>query len=378
MKKDEIINSLEKIYLTSEDIHSVYTPLSLCEDMIKSLDSLKGNILIITNIEFLISLKRLGIEMNNVHYTTSCEHKKQIALNLGINLNYIHNLEYNNKELNLGIENMKFDVIIANPPYNQSLDLKFLRKSFELMSDKGEIIFVHPSTWLLDEKFTYKPFLTIRKESELFLDHVTIFNGNKEFNVGLSLPCVITHFRKNKKYKGIKVSDKLNDISLEYNDIMDINKYSNINEYFSIKEKINDIEKMESYRNKNKEGNFFVNISSIRGHVNDDRSINMMNASDFYTIITKDEKVENKIIKKEFFNFVTNAEAENFIKYLKTDFARFCLSIYKNGLSLHRGELKSIPYLDFKEEWTDEKIYKFFDISKEEIEFIEKNIPKYY
>ena len=79
-----------------------------------------------------------------------------------------------------------------------------------------------------------------------------------------------------------------------------------------------------------------------------------------------------------FFTFNTKIEGENFIKYLKSDFCRFCLSIYKNNSQLDRGELAIIPWLDFSQEWTDEKLYKHFDISEEEIQFIEKHIPKYY
>jgi site-specific DNA-methyltransferase (adenine-specific) len=37
-----------------------------------------------------------------------------------------------------------------------------------------------------------------------------------------------------------------------------------------------------------------------------------------------------------------------------------------------------IPLLDFTQEWTDEKLYKEFNLTEEEIKFIEKNIPKYY
>jgi hypothetical protein len=54
------------------------------------------------------------------------------------------------------------------------------------------------------------------------------------------------------------------------------------------------------------------------------------------------------------------------------------MTIYKNNQNQHRGELALIPWLDFSKEWTDEKLYKHFNISEEEIIFIEKNIPKYY
>jgi hypothetical protein len=37
-----------------------------------------------------------------------------------------------------------------------------------------------------------------------------------------------------------------------------------------------------------------------------------------------------------------------------------------------------IPWLDFSREWTDEDLIKEFELTKEEVDFINKHIPKYY
>jgi hypothetical protein len=38
-----------------------------------------------------------------------------------------------------------------------------------------------------------------------------------------------------------------------------------------------------------------------------------------------------------------------------------------------------IPWLDFSQRiGTDDKLYKEFDLTEEEVKFIEKHIPKYY
>jgi hypothetical protein len=42
------------------------------------------------------------------------------------------------------------------------------------------------------------------------------------------------------------------------------------------------------------------------------------------------------------------------------------------------GELKAVPYMDFSQEWTDEKLYKYFKLSKEEVQFIESYIGDWY
>ena len=49
----------------------------------------------------------------------------------------------------------KFDIVIGNPPFNQMIDMDFVKKSYEI---SDSILFVHPSTWLLDEKGKQKKF----------------------------------------------------------------------------------------------------------------------------------------------------------------------------------------------------------------------------
>jgi site-specific DNA-methyltransferase (adenine-specific) len=99
---------------------------------------------------------------------------------------------------------------------------------------------------------------------------------------------------------------------------------------------------------------------------------------DFYTFVTKDLVVQNSKNKHMFFSFKSNKEASNFLRYLKTNFARFALSLFKNNSQLDRGELEIVPWLDFTQEWTDEKLARHFELTKEEIDFINKHIPKYY
>ena len=50
----------------------------------------------------------------------------------------------------------------------------------------------------------------------------------------------------------------------------------------------------------------------------------------------------------------------------------------KNKQHVTSKIFENIPLLDFSQEWTDEKIYKEFDLTQDEIDFINKHIPKYY
>jgi hypothetical protein len=269
----------------------------------------------------------------------------------------------------------KFDIVVGNPPFNQMIDMKFIRLSYEIAN---VTCIVHPSTWLLDEKGKQKAFTSTKELIKDHLDNIELFNSNGIFNIALFVPCVITYIDKNKKTKGIRCLDKINNIELIYDDINQINKYSDIDIYLKLKEKIkirSSKSNLLNFKNKNT-GNYFVNIAQIRGNVNfkGDKMIQ----DDFYTLITKDTKTSLENNKHMFFSFQTESESNNFITYLKSNFARFCLSIYKNNSQLDRGELEIIPWLDFTQEWTDEKLYREFDLTENEIKFIEKHIPKYY
>jgi len=170
----------------------------------------------------------------------------------------------------------------------------------------------------------------------------------------------------------------INNIDIFYDNIYQINKYSNLVEYPSIKNKISSSECNNILNYKNLEvGNFYISMSQIRGNVSLKNSKKMVE-DDFYTLISKDNEIANIPTNHMFFSFNNLTEAQSFQDYLKTKFVRFCLSILKNNSQLDRGELTFIPWMDFSQTWTDEKLYKYFDLSNSEIQFIETSIPSYY
>jgi hypothetical protein len=176
MNKLELQYSLEKIYKLSEDPHSIYTSFELCENMIGSIQDLKGDILVISNLEFLIILKTKGLDMSNIYYSTRCPLKKRVAINLGVSLNNILELEYN-KKVNIATD-MKFDIIIQNPPYNpNSLWKKFVEKGIDLLKEGGKMIAIHPEVWR--KSSTHNKLCRHLKEhiSELHMTGFTSFPG---------------------------------------------------------------------------------------------------------------------------------------------------------------------------------------------------------
>lgn len=73
--------------------------------------------------------------------------------------------------------------------------------------------------------------------------------------------------------------------------------------------------------------------------------------------------------------FNDKKQAENFEKYVKTKFFRFLVSLKKNTQHLSKERFSFVPDLDMSAEWTDEKLFKRYSITEEEQKFI-KSIVK--
>ena len=69
-------------------------------------------------------------------------------------------------------------------------------------------------------------------------------------------------------------------------------------------------------------------------------------------------------------------EAKSASDYLKTKFLRFLVGIKKTTQHTSKDTYSLVPLLDFTEEWTDEKLYQRYNLSQDEINFIEKNVKE--
>lgn len=72
--------------------------------------------------------------------------------------------------------------------------------------------------------------------------------------------------------------------------------------------------------------------------------------------------------------FNTEQEAKNLMAYLKTRFVRFLVAQLAATQHLSKATFGFVPVQDFTEEWTDEKLYKKYELTEDEIAFIESTI----
>jgi len=268
----------------------------------------------------------------------------------------------------------QFDFILANPPYKNGMHMTFLNKAYEKLNETGTLIFIQPSTYFISLK---RPLLNKNnriKFPEKEIISLELFSRGKWFPdikndnnlqwAGL-VPFSITHVQKNHDNHGIiNVKLKDHDKYTKFDSLNKVNIFGDIPEIFSLIDKFKDWENIweNIWNHKKKPNKWFVAISTIQG--------------DFYTIVLDSVKPQLELTKRQngwktIWTFSSEEQAINFISYLKTKFARKLLHCLKISQNIARGELMLIPWLDFKQQWTDKKLYQHFKLSEKEINLIE-------
>lgn len=72
--------------------------------------------------------------------------------------------------------------------------------------------------------------------------------------------------------------------------------------------------------------------------------------------------------------FDTVDECNNVCSYMRTKFFRFMVMLKKNAQHAMRGVYELVPLQDFSKQWTDEELYKKYNLTQDEIDFIESMI----
>lgn len=289
-----------------------------------------------------------------------------------------------------GVE--KFDIVLGNPPYLNGTHHKFIVKGFELLSENGVSLVVHPSTLLFSRKEVKKnkiekKLLEIVHEYE---SNITFIDGYKYFdNADFFVPLSITI---NKKILNENISINYHHLNVHRSEVVkDLSGvYLHSNPIVKeIKEKV--FEKMVSSLEENvfrngKLSPFYLTINTLAGGAPKNGKI----SKDFYCMIYKKDEndieqyisqigipVSEKVHTNQI-GLNTYQECINTAKTLMTKFMRFSLSLNKLSGYLTRGELKSVPFMDPSIEWTDEMLFQHFELTQEEINFINEFIGDWY
>lgn len=275
--------------------------------------------------------------------------------------------------------NMKFDVIVGNPPYLRNLHLEFLKKSIELLTEEGVGCLIQPASWVTNEAPGLKKIKKIRNEVNDKITTMELFSGKKYWSsdVAFGMELSKTYFSHiNNGFIEVTLVDGTTKIVSNINNIGEI-KYPV--QYPQAKSKILNHSKFLRDNLSKSKHLWYVYLPTLQGNLDK----NEQPKADFYAFFpAKSANIRVCNTLKEgatrYFGFDTKQEAENFLGYIKGYFARFCLSIAKFDRSLNPITLSTTPWLDFTQEWTDEKCFKYFNLTEDEIDFIYEKIPQFY
>ena len=335
---------------------------------------------------------------------------------------FIHNLDVKK------VFNMKFDVIIGNPPYQLSdggsgtgisalpLYDKFIEQALKL--NPRYLSMIIPARWYAGGRG-----LGDFRNKMLNNNHLKVlvdYPKSRDCFEGVDIAGGVCYFLYDSDYNGLckvtncigkessSVERSLSEfpIFIRYNKSVDIIRKVKIEKKFLsdtgftsnpfgfrsfvrgsdkkdsthnialiTSDGINYISEGEIEKNRSEVGKFkvcFGKINPDRGGVNG----NAVN----YNVINKPFITKpNEIISETYLLIKTMDDIEsanNCITYLKTRFARFLIFMSMSSMNITNSNLMFLPEQDFSRPWTDEQLYAKYNLDKEEIAFIESMIKQ--
>ena len=260
---------------------------------------------------------------------------------------------------------MKFDCIIINPPYDGQLHLKIFEEAIGNLALNGTCINLSPTPWLAKSNIN-RPMAKYRKtfngkiKNIEVIDHAT---ANSMFGTGNAIEELGIYVVKNDDSAPIDLMKYgfNNDAEKSlYNKINMMNPKAGVITYNKCK--YNDKYGMVSSKNaKAVRKPFDVPIYTWHGGKTCKEAVLMLDSN-------------KKVSMVLYFN--SQVEHDNFINSLDTTFMNWYYQMF-----VVPGDCKIINYMfrmvDYSQPWTDERFYKFFNITPEEQKVIEETIAKY-
>ena len=290
----------------------------------------------------------------------------------------------------------KFDIIIGNPPYQHptnkrwKLWISFIEKICSLNNDY--LLFVNPISWVngVGEELDKARTLILEKG----LVKVNPDVNHHFIGIGENIGYFLCNGEKNEVVEVIQNDDKyfitINDGKIHindddklkdeiYNKLSGYKKFTFNNINTDIKSKVANETFTTSPTISNKykvihsaSNIFYCSDDVCKTFQKEGIIINWSGYSykkdDGKYLYRSIEDVPGRNTKKIFTN--SENESNNLIDYIKSDLIQFFVNSKKT--SGFNSPLFDIPLVDIKEEWNNDKIYNFFGITENEINYISK------
>ena len=293
----------------------------------------------------------------------------------------LSDITWNKLYIMLKEHNMKINKVLMNPPYDGSLHLKVLENvltNILSLNSAAEVVSVQPARWLEDPLAEYKQGSDYKKYKQTLIDNISKLQlvdattACKAFNIMNSTDLAIYTFNTTRTEIKITVQDNL------------INKlYSKISTMTTLHDKLDqnvvdgfrcEVKKLTSGTGGHNLGDYdsskVADVNIVWGPYTDGYTKD----GNFFTA----GRQKNQFTKDYFANsikFNSLDLANNFYLSCNTNFYRRLIHLFKWDVNV---PLRFLPYMeDYSKAWTDEDYCKFFDLTKEESEFMCRKVDDY-
>ena len=274
-------------------------------------------------------------------------------------------------------DNIKFDKIIMNPPYDKNLHLKILREAMKhIEKEGGEIVNLSPVRWLQDPLAEYKrgsdwhKFEDIRRHIST-LDIISANDSGKLFNIELKVDLGVYYItndtKENKDLFRNSIVDKVissGSYGIPYSENSKKEKkygclltlitggHDGFDSTFS---------DCSLIKNEKTYGKWFINGKS---------EMNGLTLAECKA--ANKRSVNGDVTKWPFVWFDSEEEVKNFYNFTWTKFFRYCLKKMTVDVNVHPQFLPFLP--TYKKQWDDKQLYEYFNLTPEERKIIEEEM----
>ena len=321
------------------------------------------------------------------------------------------------------IFNMKFDVIIGNPPYQLSdggsgtgISAKpiyhhFVEQAIKL--NPNYLTMIIPSRWFAGGKGLNEFRETMLKDKRI--EKLVDFMSSKDCFPGVNIAGGVNYFLWNKSHEGMcEIVNMNNDIGYSSKRSLDeFDIFIRDNKAIGIIKKIlsKDVEFMVdkvlprnpfgfSSKERGLKKIFYDSVKLISsggvGYVprkminNNEDQIDRFKVTigkvvpsngevdvtpeQGYKVITLPKIIGKNTIHTESYMLLSSFnnlnEAENFKEYMKLKLPRFLLKQTLSSMNISRGSFMFVPFLEYSKSWTNKDLYEYFNLNDEEINLV--------
>jgi site-specific DNA-methyltransferase (adenine-specific) len=338
---------------------------------------------------------------------------------------FIHTDNIKTRMTELFGDNMQFDVIIGNPPYQLNdggygtsaapIYQLFVEKAFDL--EPRYAVFVTPSRWMAGGKGLdgYREKMLADKRLRSIVDYPKLYDGFPGVKIrgGISYflwdrqhngPCTVQTLRDGQPV-GPAVTRHLDayDVLVRRNEAVPILEKVRAKGEPSIASRISSRKPFGLATNfhgkpdskKLKQPVKLFGSRKISWIERSEITVNPQWIDEWKVLMTAVQgtsaAVETKFLSKPIIaeprtactetylvagHFDNKDAATNCAKYLRTRFVRFLVSLRKATQHATRDVYSFVPDISFDQEWTDAKLYKRYGLTQDEIAFIESQVAE--